>query len=383
MLEFCQPCVGLNPPPPPPPFPPFPSLPFQVLHDAFFKHQSKPKLSGMGELYYEGKEFEAQVWLVAIWLCSQIPGTFPEHYSLSLLCIELTLCSADQAVPTWVIEQRAKACPGNDWRRATAMVDQHATLWATTFISRAQDSRPQRSDSTGGFIWVRHQHLCLLLQLSCPLVCLAIGNWHIHMPCPCPINYAWVWYLCSIWLLLRLAVLFFTGSAWHWDIRSHNCRYHPGGWGKPPVDEQGNPVYGDVFGVAPQSTLADSIQHGQHWGELESEDEESEDEDEEEEDEMEEVNSFVSECLLHELSRWKQIKSASCTLLPCLCPRANPYGHTCRARTQMQWQMVTAVWTLTSAACRMAWKLQTPFSWERWPLRWSSCSWWIPVFPLA
>ncbi|MFS8026407.1 putative PSP, proline-rich [Helianthus anomalus] len=24
--------------------------------------------------------------------------------------------------------------------------------------------------------------------------------------------------------------------------------YHPGGWGKPPVDEFGRPVYGDVFG---------------------------------------------------------------------------------------------------------------------------------------
>lgn len=25
--------------------------------------------------------------------------------------------------------------------------------------------------------------------------------------------------------------------------------YHPGGWGKPPVDEFGRPIYGDVFGV--------------------------------------------------------------------------------------------------------------------------------------
>lgn len=25
--------------------------------------------------------------------------------------------------------------------------------------------------------------------------------------------------------------------------------YQPGGWGKPPVDETGNPVYGDVFGL--------------------------------------------------------------------------------------------------------------------------------------
>lgn len=26
--------------------------------------------------------------------------------------------------------------------------------------------------------------------------------------------------------------------------------YHAGGWGKPPVDEKGKPLYGDVFGTA-------------------------------------------------------------------------------------------------------------------------------------
>ena len=31
---------------------------YQVLHDAFFKHQTKPKLTGHGDLYYEGKEYE-------------------------------------------------------------------------------------------------------------------------------------------------------------------------------------------------------------------------------------------------------------------------------------------------------------------------------------
>lgn len=25
--------------------------------------------------------------------------------------------------------------------------------------------------------------------------------------------------------------------------------YHAGGWGKPPVDEKGKPLYGDVFGT--------------------------------------------------------------------------------------------------------------------------------------
>ena len=32
----------------------------QVLHDAFFKHQTKPPLTSPGDLYYEGKEFEAK-----------------------------------------------------------------------------------------------------------------------------------------------------------------------------------------------------------------------------------------------------------------------------------------------------------------------------------
>lgn len=31
---------------------------YQVLHDAFFKHQSKPKVTSFGDMYYEGKEYE-------------------------------------------------------------------------------------------------------------------------------------------------------------------------------------------------------------------------------------------------------------------------------------------------------------------------------------
>ena len=34
---------------------------YQVLHDAFFKYQSKPHLTVMGDLYYEGKEYEQRV----------------------------------------------------------------------------------------------------------------------------------------------------------------------------------------------------------------------------------------------------------------------------------------------------------------------------------
>ena len=45
-----------------------------MLHDAFFKYQTKPKLTAVGEMYYEGKEFEAAitharpgVWWVGWW----------------------------------------------------------------------------------------------------------------------------------------------------------------------------------------------------------------------------------------------------------------------------------------------------------------------------
>lgn len=34
---------------------------YQVLHDAFFKFQTKPKMTGHGDLYYEGKEFEVML----------------------------------------------------------------------------------------------------------------------------------------------------------------------------------------------------------------------------------------------------------------------------------------------------------------------------------
>lgn len=70
--------------------------------------------------------------------------------------------------------------------------------------------------------------------------------------------------------------------------------FHPGGWGKPPVDEFNRPLYGDVFGVA----LTTEQQEDQYvdktlWGELEPDLEESEDEEEDEEEEMDEDSAAV------------------------------------------------------------------------------------------
>lgn len=35
--------------------------------------------------------------------------------------------------------------------------------------------------------------------------------------------------------------------------------YQPGGWGKPPVDEEGNPLYGDVFGQFKQDADDENV----------------------------------------------------------------------------------------------------------------------------
>jgi hypothetical protein len=43
---------------------------------------------------------------------------------------------------------------------------------------------------------------------------------------------------------LRVVTLIFVSSA-QWG-------FHPGGWGKPPLDEYNRPLYGDVFGVLPK-----------------------------------------------------------------------------------------------------------------------------------
>ncbi|KAJ2160078.1 hypothetical protein GGF46_002536 [Coemansia sp. RSA 552] len=74
--------------------------------------------------------------------------------------------------------------------------------------------------------------------------------------------------------------------------------YHPGGWGRPPVDELGRPLYGDVFAAGPdaaQMQRAISAAHSgpkKHWGDLEilesSDEEESESEEESEEEEEDE-----------------------------------------------------------------------------------------------
>ncbi|OEL23831.1 Splicing factor 3B subunit 2 [Dichanthelium oligosanthes] len=153
---------------------------YQVLHDAFFKYQTKPKLTSHGDLYYEGKEFEVK-------LREMKPGMLSRE-------LKDALGMPDGAPPPWLINMQRYGPP---------------------------PSYP---------------------QLKIP---------GLNAPIP-------------------------PGASFG---------YRPGEWGKPPVDEHGRPLYGDVFGVLRQDEPNyddEPVDRSKHWGDLEEEEEEEEEEDEEE-----------------------------------------------------------------------------------------------------
>ncbi|EFJ22460.1 hypothetical protein SELMODRAFT_416762 [Selaginella moellendorffii] len=155
------------------------SIDYQILHDAFFKYQTKPKLTSLGDLYHEGKEFE-----------------------VSVLSVQLrsALGMDDGAPPPWLFNMQRYGPP---------------------------PSYP---------------------QLRIP---------GLNAPIPVGASFG----------------------------------YHPGGWGRAPVDEYGRPLYGDLFGAQRQELVhyeEEPVDRFKHWGELEDEDEEEE-EGPEEEEQREEV----------------------------------------------------------------------------------------------
>ncbi|PQQ10114.1 splicing factor 3B subunit 2 [Prunus yedoensis var. nudiflora] len=141
---------------------------YQVLHDAFFKYQTKPKLTTLGDLYHEGKEFEVK-------LREMKPGMLSHE-------LKEALGMPDGAPPPWLINMQRYGPP---------------------------PSYP---------------------HLKIP---------GLNAPIP-------------------------PGASFG---------YHAGGWGKPPVDEYGQPLYGDVFGVQQQDQPnyeEEPVDKTKHWDSLSS-----------------------------------------------------------------------------------------------------------------
>ena len=71
---------------------------YQILHDAFFRYQTKPQLTALGELYYEGKEFEVK-----------LSEKRPLHFSPALLAA-LGMPSA-ASPPPWLFAMQRHGPP--------------------------------------------------------------------------------------------------------------------------------------------------------------------------------------------------------------------------------------------------------------------------------
>ncbi|KAG7200115.1 hypothetical protein KM043_000558 [Ampulex compressa] len=159
---------------------------YQKLHDAFFKWQTKPRMTIHGDLYYEGKEFETR-------LKEKKPGELSDELRTALGMPVGPNCH--KVPPPWLIAMQRYGPP---------------------------PSYPN----------------------------LKIPGLNAPIPEGCAFG------------------------------------YHAGGWGKPPVDETGRPLYGDVFGISrtPGGDAMDEEVDRGMWGEPESESSGEEDEDEDAEE---------------------------------------------------------------------------------------------------
>lgn len=98
----------------------------QVLYDAFFKHQRKPKMTGLGELYYEGKEYEAQL----------------EHLKPGVLSDELrvALGMSDNSPPPWLVNMQVGPEVLLCSLTGAGMVARRLALFAVSFASSGDGS---------------------------------------------------------------------------------------------------------------------------------------------------------------------------------------------------------------------------------------------------
>uniref|UniRef100_A0A0M3ICD4 PSP domain-containing protein n=1 Tax=Ascaris lumbricoides TaxID=6252 RepID=A0A0M3ICD4_ASCLU len=211
---------------------------YQKLHDAFFKWQTKPPMTQMGELYYEGKELETI-------MKEKKPGNLSDELRIALGMPVGP--NAQKFPPPWLIAmQRYGPPPSYPNLKIPGLncpipegcaFGYHAGGWGKP--PNAQKFPPP---------WL------IAMQRYGPPP--SYPNLKIPgLNCPIP-----------------------EGCAFG---------YHAGGWGKPPVDEHGKPLYGDVFGVeAPAMPEMDdeSRIERRHWGEIGSDEDSSEESDEDEED---------------------------------------------------------------------------------------------------
>lgn len=235
---------------------------YKILHEAFFTHQTKPDdLTGFGDLYYEGKEFMMKF------------RKFKPGYISDNLKKALGMTPRYRVVsPSGVIVKNKK----EDEETGDVSWYDVQELKYGQYVVCDEHYGPKRikiSAPVTGFVWLSSKDGKEEKLKRCDVE--DPPPWLINMqrfgPPPSYPD-------------LKIPGL-------NAPIPTHKMYgFHEGQWGKPPVDENGQPLYGDPFGIWTEP-ISKSWGAKSRWGVLEkfdesSDEDESDDDDDDSEDEQ-------------------------------------------------------------------------------------------------
>ena len=230
---------------------------YKILHEAFFTHQTKPDdLTGFGDLYYEGKEFMMKF------------RKFKPGYISDNLKKALGMTPRYRVVsPSGVMVRNNR----EDEESGDISWYDVQELKYGQYVVCDQHYGPKRikiSAPVTGFVWLSSKDGKEEKLKRCDVE--DPPPWLINMqrfgPPPSYPD-------------LKIPGL-------NAPIPTHKMYgFHEGQWGKPPVDENGQPLYGDPFGIWTEP-ISKSWGAKSRWGVLEKFDETSDEDDDEDSDDQ-------------------------------------------------------------------------------------------------
>jgi len=226
---------------------------YQTLHDAFFIHQTKPPLTLFGDIYHEQKEREIRYRAFQ-------PGRLSDRLKKALGIPATWRVIAPGGIPVYDDIHEEKPREGQVLAQGTELT------WDETSDDKEwiKIVRP-----VNGWIQVKDE--------------VKINAKAVEHNCPTP------------WLIAQQR---FGPPPAYPDLKipglnapippGHEYGYGEGQWGKPPIGRDGQPLYGNPFGMYFERDY-NSMQPKAHWGDLEdvSDDDSSDDEEDSSEEEEE------------------------------------------------------------------------------------------------